>query len=513
MVGRTYSDRVTVLPKQKAKNIMSHALPRSGRNILHTTSALIGVIGLLLATPAIAAFDPGSDVSTPGTIAAPAPGRHLPDTSILSGAQPVTRPLYGTGTAPASTGYVSPLQPIAMPRPLYEGTVASPASSNAAAPTPLYSNAPSLPPVDPAVAARAEKIMATQAPAPARVLPAPSLASAPVAPSQGFVPPAPLMAKPTELAPAPALASAPVEVPAAPPVAAVAAPRIVPAAPAPAATSVAVAAAVPAAPAPQLSEESRSVLSSIPSNIDTPKATPGTAKLSLARVSPQIQEVLGKEAQEEAYNSVGLSIKVRRPGLDTNYELNNAYTALMGGDTTQAIEIYKNILGQEPRNEDALFGLAATYHRIGQQAQAKPYYAMLLKIDPNHREALNNFLSLVSEESPADALPELERLELRNPDFSPIPAQIAIVQDKLGYPDRAEDKMLRAIELAPDNLTYKYNLAIMLDRHKRYADAGALYKLLIDAAMNGQPVPASIDSMQRRLTYITTAANEGRAGG
>lgn len=503
--------------------MMSHALPRFGRNIFHTTSALIGVMGLALATPSFAAFDPTSDVSTPGTTAATQTRRHLPDPRLLSGDAPVQRPLYGGTVAPAGTGYVSPLQPVAMPRPLYPQTTAPVATATPAA-TPLYSDTPALPPVDPAVAAKAERMMAastsTPTPSAPTANPAPSSTLPSLTPASGdaFVPPAPLMAQPTPLVtPAPAaapvaVASAPVEVPAAPAVAAVSGPAPEPVAAAPAPVAMA-AGAIPAAPAPQLSEDSRRVLSQIPSNLDTPKPVTGKTRLSLARVSPQIQEVLGKDAQEEAYNAVGLSIKVRRPGLDTNYELNNAYTALMGGDTTRAIEIYKNILGQDPRNEDALFGLAATYHRTGQQTQAKPYYAMLLKIDPNHREALNNFLSLVSEESPADALPELERLELRNPDFSPIPAQIAIVQDKLGYPDRAEEKMLRAIELAPSNLTYKYNLAIMLDRHKQYADASALYKLLIEAALNGEQVPASLDSMQRRLNYITTAAVENRAGG
>lgn len=262
---------------------------------------------------------------------------------------------------------------------------------------------------------------------------------------------------------------------------------------------------------PDLSSQSREVLSHVPSGLDSPKATK-TTKVQLDRVSPEIKQALGKSPEEENYESAGISIKVRRPGLDTNYELNSAYNSLMGGDTQRAISIYKNILSTEPRNEDALFGLAATYHRLGMETQARPYYASLLKINPNHREALNNFLVLVSGESPADALPELERLALRNPDFSPIPAQIAILYDKLGYPDQARESMLRAIDLAPENLTYKYNLAIMLDRQKHYADAVALYRVLIQAALNGEQVPASVESMERRLNYITTAATEGTLG-
>jgi Flp pilus assembly protein TadD len=178
----------------------------------------------------------------------------------------------------------------------------------------------------------------------------------------------------------------------------------------------------------------------------------------------------------------------------------------MGGDSAQAIDTYKNILSTEPTNEDALFGLASTYHRLGNLESARPYYGRLLKINPTHREGLNNFLALVSDESPQEALAELERLEQRNPDFSPIPAQQSLVLAKLGYADQAREKILRAIELSPDNLTYKYNLAVMLDKQGRYADAGALYRLLIDASLKGQKIPASLDILQKRLNFITTAA-------
>lgn len=545
--------------------MMSLALPRFDRLLI--TTALMGA-ALCVASPARAAFDPnaGANVSP----AASATSQRLPDTGVLSGDMPM-RPLYSSGAptvAPATgspASYASPLEPIKMPRPLYPSrtgvaaapvavpaqvrpiepiqtpaTVAAAASAPgviaplptlqaapAPAPAPIVvpvaapavasaARMPDLPPVDAATAARAEAIMkaeqkTTPAPAPVRAAPIvvaepTPVAVAPASVNTGFIAPAPLIAQ----APAaPMVVAQPVVVPertGTVPPASLPAPRpvVVAAAPQPVDD-------ISPVVQPDLSSQSREVLGNVPSRIDSPKVATAQ-RVKLDRVSPQIQEVLGKEAQEENYESVGLSIKVRRPGLDTNYELNNAYQSLMGGDTTRAIAIYKEILSVEPRNEDALFGLAATYHRLGLETQARPFYANLLKVNPNHREGLNNFLVLVSNESPEDALPELERLELRNPDFSPIPAQIAIVYDKLGYPEQARDKMVRAIELAPENLTYKYNLAIMLDRQKQYADAVALYRLLIQAALNGEQVPASLDSMQKRLNYITTAATEGRLG-
>ena len=277
----------------------------------------------------------------------------------------------------------------------------------------------------------------------------------------------------------------------------------------------AIAAAKPAEkPTSKLSDQTRAILSMLPGSaegIANQKASKSES-LSVDRVSPEVEAALGDKVKVEKFEAVGLSIKVRRPGLDVNHELDRAYNALLGGDSASAISIYQDILSTEPKNQDALFGLAATYHRQGQIDKARPLYGMLLKLNPNHREGLNNFLVLVTDESPEDALPELERLEQRNRDFSPIPAQLATVLDKLGYADQAREKMLRAIDLAPNNMTYKYNLAIMLDKQGKSADAAALYRLLIEAALRGESVPASADAMQKRLNYLSAAMHQQASG-
>jgi Flp pilus assembly protein TadD len=277
---------------------------------------------------------------------------------------------------------------------------------------------------------------------------------------------------------------------------------------------------VASAPIPEaplaLSDASKSILSHIPSKLDSAGAPSGKAKkgkVDIKRLSPEISAIVGADPKVESYDSVGISIKVARSGLDSNFELNRAYTALMGGDSETAISTYKNILTTEPTNQDALFGLASTYHRLGNIEQARPYYGQLLKQNPNHREGLNNFLALISDESPQEALAELERLEQRNPEFSPIPAQQAVVFSKLGYHAQAREKMLRAIDLAPDNLTYKYNLAVMLDKQGNYVDAGALYRLLIDASLQGQKIPATAQVLQKRLNFIAAAAPTATVGG
>jgi len=252
----------------------------------------------------------------------------------------------------------------------------------------------------------------------------------------------------------------------------------------------------------KLSGQTKTILSHIPSKLDSEKEAK-SEKLDMNRANPEVKDALGKDAKVENAPSNPMNIKVREPAMDVSFELNRAYMMLMGGETQEAVAVYKKILVTEPTSQDALFGLAATYQRLGQIDKARPLYGTLLKINPNHREGLNNFLVLVSDESPQEALAELERLEQRNPDFSPIPAQSALVLEKLGYVVEARAKLVRAIELAPENMTYKYNLAILLDRQSNYADAAALYRLLIDASLKGEKIPTSTATLQKRLNYIT----------
>lgn len=462
------------------------------------TSALCSLAFLLVSPLAAGAFNP-NEGATPEPTTKNRPVRaKLPSTAPL--VAPMPRLIF-SDMAPAAPAEAVTLPAATIP-PVADATtpmVEVPPPAAAQAQPPVY------PPVDPAVAARAAQEMQASAP-PAPTLPpppAPENSSA-----QSFAAPAPLMA----VAPVTAPITTPVPQPAVPsvsmpePLATLPAPTAETPPAVPVVVAVPTVEPTPAAPPPGtegLSDRTKDIISHIPSKLDTSKAKSG--KLAVKRMTPELHD-LGKTAGKvESYDATGLSIKVRRPGLDTNYELNRAYSALMGGDTTQAIETYKNILSADPSNEDALFGLASTYHRAGDLERARPYYGQLLKVNPNHREGLNNFLALMSDESPQEALAELDRLEQRNPDFSPIPAQQGIILGKLGYMDQAHEKMLRAIDLAPENMTYKYNLAIMLDKHGEYADAAALYRLLIDASLKGAQIPAPLATLQKRLNFIAAA--------
>lgn len=253
-----------------------------------------------------------------------------------------------------------------------------------------------------------------------------------------------------------------------------------------------------------LSEESRRMLKRVPSKIDTPnrKARQERVDIEREKITASVFSEIDGEAQEQEAPPLDVTIDIKRSVLDVNYELERAYNAIASGQNEIARESYRRVLSVEPNNIQALFGMGALLHRAGDLNGARLYYAKVLKQNPDHRDTLNNFLSLVAEESPEQALTKLKELEMKNPDFSPIPAQIAYIYQKLQNLPLAAQYMVKALALAPNNLTYKYNLAILLDKQGARTDAAQFYQDLVDAYLKGENIPGNIASIQERLTFI-----------
>jgi tetratricopeptide (TPR) repeat protein len=180
--------------------------------------------------------------------------------------------------------------------------------------------------------------------------------------------------------------------------------------------------------------------------------------MKLTVTDPKIQNIGIIEKEKLAYNSV----------LIEQYEV--------------AIELYKNVLKEEPKNVYAKFSLAVVYQKLGQFSQAKKLYTELLKDNPtNRQEIVENLLMIMVEETPRDAVYLLLRLSTQNPQSSRIAAQTAMAYEKIKNYDRAIDFLIKAVALDPDRLDYKYNLAVIYDKTAQYGKALEAYS---DVAKN-----------------------------
>jgi tetratricopeptide (TPR) repeat protein len=188
--------------------------------------------------------------------------------------------------------------------------------------------------------------------------------------------------------------------------------------------------------------------------------------------------------------------------LSTDIQLEMAYRALLTGQLEAAIDIYKSVMDKYPDNQTALFGLASAYQKNQQNDEAKRLYQELLAVAPNHKEALNNFLVLITREAPEDALLQLQKMERVSPYFSPIPAQIGMVYYRMGEYEQAERYLRKAISMTPDNLSYLYNLAIVSDHLNNHEQSISLYERLLNESKKGKTIPGSIEHIKERLDYL-----------
>lgn len=259
-------------------------------------------------------------------------------------------------------------------------------------------------------------------------------------------------------------------------------------------------------PDESLSPKSRELLEKVSPKLapKKEKKAPKPLKVNHTRDMQDLFKADELPAAGVQHDALGVKVEQKAQRLNLDYELEKAYDAINSGQSEAAMLTYQNILANAPENTQALFGLATLYHRARQFDKARPLYSKLLSIDPNHRDGFNNFLVLLADEAPREALTELEKLEEKNPGLSTIPAQIAVIYDKVNEPDKAIGKMFRAVSLAPENLTYRYNLAIMLDKQKNYDEAAKLYRQLVEAVARGEKIPGNVDNIQQRLTFISS---------
>jgi len=207
---------------------------------------------------------------------------------------------------------------------------------------------------------------------------------------------------------------------------------------------------------------------------------------------------------EERENSPVMKVEIKQAPTNTYKLLSEAHNALDADENESAIALYKEVLTKDEKNKVALFGLGVAYQRNKQMRQAREAYNQLLVLEPKNTKVLNNYLMVVGDEAPEEALGEFQRLASVNPRLPAIPAQQSLLELRLGDKRMAAGYMMKALELDPDNIQYKYNLAVILDEMGNREQAKIIYHELLERGRNGAPLPVAAQKIQDRLAYLST---------
>ncbi|MBL8478102.1 MAG: tetratricopeptide repeat protein [Sterolibacteriaceae bacterium] len=186
-------------------------------------------------------------------------------------------------------------------------------------------------------------------------------------------------------------------------------------------------------------------------------------------------------------------IRVTKVPLKVNPSLIKGFDAFNRGDLAAAQLEYERAQKADPRNPDALHGLAAIALRQGRMEQAEQIYRRIAEADPQDTVAQAALINSRGQADPGAAESRLKTLAATQPDLAAPHFSLGNLYARHGRWNEAQQSYFRAHTAEPDNPDILYNLAISLEHLRQNKLAAQYYGQAIAAAQNR---PAGFDKAQ-----------------
>lgn len=175
-------------------------------------------------------------------------------------------------------------------------------------------------------------------------------------------------------------------------------------------------------------------------------------------------------------------VRISKTPLRLNPLLSSAYDAFTNGDLAAAQSQYERVLRSEPRNTDALHGLAAIAIRQGRTDVAEMNYQRVLEADPQDATAASALINLRGQGDSTQAESKLKSLIASNPDSAEAHFALGNLYAQRNRWSEAQQAYFRAYSSEPDNPDIVFNLAISLDHLRQNRLAAQYYQQALTAA-------------------------------
>ncbi len=162
----------------------------------------------------------------------------------------------------------------------------------------------------------------------------------------------------------------------------------------------------------------------------------------------------------------------------------NAYQAYQRGDYVTAAQGYRQVLGNDAHNRDALLGLAAIAQQQGQDETAQNYYRQLLVLNPRDPMALTALMAFSPDEGNTES--RLKSLLADQPRSGALHFALGNYYADTSNWGEAQQEYFSAHTLEPANAQFTFNLAVSLDHLGQRKLAAQYYQqaLQLDTADN-----------------------------
>ena len=183
--------------------------------------------------------------------------------------------------------------------------------------------------------------------------------------------------------------------------------------------------------------------------------------------------------------------------------LNEGYSALQAEQLDPARGAYDRLLRSDPRNTDALLGLAAVAMLEGKSDEAVRRYLQVLDLEPRNAAAQSGLIGLLGRADPSAAESRLKQLIAREPS--------AFLYFTLGnlYADQsrwaqAQQAYFQAHHLEPGNPDYVYNLAVGLEHLSQPKLALGYYRRAVQLAGAAGRAHFNVALAQDRISKLAS---------
>lgn len=210
-----------------------------------------------------------------------------------------------------------------------------------------------------------------------------------------------------------------------------------------------------------------------------------------------IAETPPPPAAESAAGSAPIKLVRTRPEADPN--LGRAYQNLQGSAVEAARRDYELVLQNDPKNVDALLGLAAIAQRQRRPADAERFHQLALAADPRDAAAQAAALSGAGAAADPQAVESrLKNLLAAQPESGPLNFALGNLYARQGRWAEAQPVYFNAVAADADNPDYLFNLAVSLDHLRQPRPAAQHYRLALEAAER-RPGAFDREGVKKRL--------------
>jgi tetratricopeptide (TPR) repeat protein len=215
-----------------------------------------------------------------------------------------------------------------------------------------------------------------------------------------------------------------------------------------------------------------------------------------AAVVPQTKKASGSK------QSTGiLSIQRTKKRDPVSALLNRGWQAYGNADYAVAADAYNQVLKREPRNRDALLGIAAIAVKQGDYPRARAAYTELLRLDPRDQIAIAGMSNL--DELTPDLLGEtrLKFMVQQQPDAPHLHFALGNFYAKQSRWPEAQGEYFSAWQGNSENADYAFNLAVSLDQLGKQDEAKRFYEKCLELSA-GKNISFSVEAVKDRLSKI-----------